>query len=62
VAASPERRALQCPLCHTSSFRREEGKMDSKWGLTAHKIVLMICNNCQFIMQFSKGRTIWDFD
>lgn len=36
--------------------------MDSKWGLTAHKIVLMICNNCQFIMQFSKGRTIWDFD
>jgi hypothetical protein len=57
-----ERRHLKCPLCGLASFKKEEGKMDSKWGFTAHKVTLMICNNCQFIMQFSKGRTIFDFD
>jgi len=36
--------------------------MDSKWGFTAHKIVLMVCNQCAFVMSFSKGRTFWDFD
>jgi hypothetical protein len=36
--------------------------MDSKWGLTAHRVTLMICTTCRFVMTFSKGRTIWDFD
>jgi hypothetical protein len=36
--------------------------MDSRWGVTAHKVILMVCNDCQFIMPFSKGRTVWDFD
>lgn len=53
---------LTCPLCQGTSFHKEEGKMDSKWGLTAHKITLMVCNQCMFIMSFSKGRSIWDFD
>ncbi|MFX0137594.1 MAG: hypothetical protein ACFFDN_28405 [Candidatus Hodarchaeota archaeon] len=53
---------LECPLCKGTKFKKEEGKMDSKWGITAHKITLMICENCKFILQFSKGRTIWDFD
>ncbi|MEK6920197.1 MAG: hypothetical protein AABX62_04045 [Thermoproteota archaeon] len=57
-----ERRSLTCPLCGSTSFSREEGKMDSKWGFTAHKIVLMVCNQCAFVMSFSKGRTFWDFD
>jgi hypothetical protein len=25
-----------CPLCGNATFRREEGKFDSAWGLTAH--------------------------
>jgi len=36
--------------------------MDSKWGITAHRATLIICRHCRFIMSFSKGRTIWDFD
>ena len=47
---------------HRTNFHKEEGKMDSKWGFTAHKITLMVCNTCMFIMSFSKGRTIFDFD
>ena len=53
---------LKCPLCGSGSFSTEMGKIDSKWGFTAHKVTLQICNTCGFIMQFSRGRTIWDFD
>ncbi len=53
---------LVCPLCQGTEFEKQEGKMDSKWGITAHKITMMICKNCRFIMSFSKGRTIFDFD
>ncbi|MBU7004354.1 MAG: hypothetical protein HXS50_02220 [Theionarchaea archaeon] len=53
---------LKCPLCGSYNFEKQEGKMDSKWGLTAHRVTLMICSNCKFVMTFSKGRTIWDFD
>ncbi len=53
---------LTCPLCSNTQFRKEEGKLDSKWGWSAHKVTLMICENCRFIMYFSKGRTIFDFD
>jgi hypothetical protein len=55
-------RQLVCPLCHGTSFQKQEGKMDSKWGFTAHRVVLMICQQCRFVMTFSKGRTIFDFD
>ena len=57
-----ERKKLVCPLCQGTEFKKQEGKMDSKWGFTAHKITLMICKNCRFILSFSKGRTIFDFD
>jgi hypothetical protein len=53
---------LVCPLCHGTSFQKQEGKMDSKWGFTAHRVTLMICEQCRFVMTFSKGRTIFDFD
>ncbi len=53
---------LECPLCGGSQFRKEEGRMDSKWGVTSHRITLLICEQCRFIMQFSKGRSIFDFD
>jgi len=62
VICLAEKRHLVCPLCQGTDFEKQEGKMDSKWGFTAHKIVMMVCRNCQFIMSFSKGRTIFDFD
>ncbi len=57
-----QRRGPQCPLCGNDQFQREEGKIDSKWGVTAHKVILLICTRCGHVLLFSEGRTIWDFD
>ena len=57
-----DNRQLKCPLCGGVDFEKQEGKMDSKWGLTAHRVTLMICTTCRLVMTFSKGRTIFDFD
>ncbi|USS41797.1 zinc ribbon domain-containing protein [Thermococcus aggregans] len=57
-----ERQHLKCPLCGGTSFKVEEGKLDSKWGFTAHKVKIVICETCGYVMMFYKGRTIWDFD
>ena len=37
---------LKCPICGGTTFRKEEGKIDSKWGFTAHKVLIFICNEC----------------
>lgn len=54
---------LICPLCKGKEFKQEQGKIDSHWGFSAHKVGMMICNKCSHIMLFSKGNTFWgDFD
>ncbi len=52
----------QCPLCRGQQFRREEGRLDSKWGFTTHKLILLVCERCQYILQFYDGNSIWDFE
>jgi len=52
----------RCPLCGNQHYRREEGRLDSKWGMSSHKIILLICNHCQYILHFYNGNSIWDFD
>ncbi|WP_168194734.1 hypothetical protein [Thermococcus aciditolerans] len=49
-----ERRHLVCPLCGGTDFKVEEGKIDSKWGFTAHKVKIVICRNCGYVMMFHK--------
>jgi hypothetical protein len=51
-----------CPLCGNQSFEREEGKIDSKWGMTAHRVILLICDRCRLVLTFYDGNSIWDFD
>lgn len=51
-----------CPLCGGQDFRREEGRLDSKWGITSHRVILLICENCKYILHFYEGNSIWDFD
>ena len=51
-----------CPLCANTTFRQEEGKLDSAWGLTAHRVKLLICDRCQYVLPFYEGNTIFDFD
>ena len=53
---------LKCPLCEGAEFDRQQGRMDSRWGITSHKLVLQICRRCGLVLQFSAGRGIFDFD
>jgi hypothetical protein len=56
------KRALTCPLCGGTEFDTERGRLDSRWGITTHKVVMKICKRCGLVLQFSAGRGIWDFD
>ena len=51
-----------CPMCGGGQFRREEGKIDSAWGFTAHRVIILVCERCQYVLQFYDGNTIFDFD
>ena len=53
---------LICPICQGTYFAQEEGRMDSRWGITSHKLVLKICQRCGLVLQFSAGRSLFDFD
>ena len=62
-AEQDARRAqLTCPVCGGTQFERQQGRMDSRWGMTSHKLVLMICQRRRLVLQFSAGRGIFDFD
>jgi hypothetical protein len=61
-AEDAARPVLKCPLCGGVDFERQQGRMDSRWGLTSHKLVLMVCRRCRLVLQFSAGRGIFDFD
>jgi hypothetical protein len=51
-----------CPLCKGQSFRRVEAQVDSLAGLTSDKMILLICEQCQYVLQFYEGDSIWDLD
>jgi len=36
------RHHLRCPLCGNLELDREEGRIDSRWGVTSHKVVMMV--------------------
>lgn len=57
-----QKRLPTCPLCRGQQFRQEEGRLDSKWGFTSHQLILLVCEQCQFILHFYAGNSIWDFD
>jgi RNA polymerase subunit RPABC4/transcription elongation factor Spt4 len=48
---------LTCPLCGSKDFAKEEGRIEGMRGLSMQLVTFMICNNCKFVMQFSKGKT-----
>jgi hypothetical protein len=51
-----------CPLCGHRDFQRHEGRLDSRWGLTSHRMTLLVCKRCRFILHFYDRNSIWDFD
>ena len=56
------RRLPACPICGYLQYRQEKGKIDSAWGVTAHRVEILICERCGYVLLFSEGRTIFDFD
>lgn len=54
--------ALRCPLCGCTQFQREESRQDSRWGFTSHRLTLMICRQCRFVLTFYDKHSIFDFD
>ena len=61
-AEETARPVLKCPLCTGTEFERQQGRMDSRWGITSHKLVLQICRNCGLVLKFAAGRGLFDFD
>ncbi len=57
-----EPRKPVCPMCGNGTFRQERGKFDSEWGITAHRVLLLICERCAYVLAFYEGNTIFDFD
>ena len=53
----PARPVLECPICGGTEFHQQRGRMDSKWGISIHKLVVKICKQCGLVLQFSAGYT-----
>jgi len=49
---------LRCPICGNTVFDLEEGKIDSKWRFTTHKVKILVCRRCGYVILFYEGRTI----
>lgn len=57
-----EQPRLRCPLCGNEQFDRQEARSDSRWGFTSHRMTLLICTNCSYVLHFYGGNSIFDFD
>ena len=56
------RPVLACPLCRGTSFQQEESRQDSRWGFTSHRMTLLVCDRCRYVLHFYDTHSIWDFD
>ena len=53
---------LACPLCRGTDFQQEESRQDSRWGFTSHRMTLLICVRCRYVLHFYDNHSIFDFD
>ena len=58
----PSRPYLHCPLCNGNIFDREESRQDSRWGFTSHRMTLLICRRCRYVLHFYDNHSIFDVD
>ncbi|MFN8074970.1 MAG: hypothetical protein U0Q15_21070 [Kineosporiaceae bacterium] len=61
-SAPVQRPDLACPLCRNTSFHQEESRQESKWGFTNHRMTLLICTQCSYVLHFWGGRSYFDID
>ncbi len=60
--ATPAAGRPRCPICQHTEFQHERGKIDSQWGVTAHRVDILVCRSCGYVLLFYEGNTIFDFD
>jgi len=53
---------LACPLCRGTSFQREESRQESRWGFTSHRMTLLVCDRCRYVLHFYDAHSIFDVD
>ncbi len=53
---------LRCPLCAGEYFYKEESRQDSRWGFASHRMTLMICQRCRYVLHFYDSNSIFDLD
>jgi predicted nucleic-acid-binding Zn-ribbon protein len=58
----PQAPSLTCPLCRCPQFQQEEARSDSRWGFTSHRMTLLVCQNCRYVLHFYDKNSIFDFD
>ena len=44
--------SLACPLCGGRSFQQEESRQDSRWGFSSHRMTLLVCDQCRYVLHF----------
>jgi hypothetical protein len=55
----PRHLACAAPLCGGDQFQREESRQESRWGLTSHRMTLMICQRCRYVLHFYDVHSIF---
>ena len=58
----PSQRQLHCPLCGCTEFQREESRQESRWGFTSHRMTLLVCLRCRYVLHFYDAHSIFDVD
>jgi len=54
--------ALRCPLCGNATFDQEESRQESRWGFTSHRMTLLVCTQCTYVMHFYDAHSFFDVD
>lgn len=54
--------SLRCPLCGGEQFQRAESRQESRWGFTSHRMTLLICQRCRYVLHFYDEHSIFDLD
>lgn len=45
-------RGLTCPVCSGVSFTEEEGKIETRWGMSKHVLTMKVCQGCGHVLFF----------
>jgi hypothetical protein len=50
---------LTCPICEGKSFSQQSSREDSQLGLTTLRMQLLVCDECSYVLHFSRGQSLY---